>query len=243
MMKLCSWFLVLLNAALLAYWHGDLESIWPSGHEPQRLQTQLAPDRLRLLPVAVSSGTTPNVAAVPADAVPVTPNAPVTVVPTAAPPPATACAEWGDFSDAEASRFEAQVGTLGISVKPTRRALTDATSFMVYIPPLADKESADRKSGELRRLDVKDFYVIQNPGDLHYAISLGIFKTRAAAEQHLAELVRKGVRSARVGGRGSGGDKFALQWNDLTQADLAQLSKLAQGFARVERRECAGAVR
>ncbi|MDP9109804.1 MAG: SPOR domain-containing protein [Pseudomonadota bacterium] len=242
-MKLCSWFLVLLNAALLAYWHGDLESIWPSGHEPQRLQTQLAPDRLRLLPAVVNNATASNVAAAPAEPAPAIPKDPVPAAPPATPAPVTSCAEWGDFSDAEASRFEAQMSTLGINVKPTRRALTDATSFMVYIPPLADKESADRKSSELRRLDVKDFYVIQNAGDLRYAISLGIFKTRAAAEQHLAELVRKGVHSARVGGRGSGGDKFALQWNAVTEADLAKLSKLAQGFARVERRECAAVAR
>jgi hypothetical protein len=106
---------------------------------------------------------------------------------------------------------------------------------MVYIPSQGDKEGAERKSGELRRLSIKDFYVLQEQGELRYGISLGVFRSKAAAEQHLAELTQQGVRSARVGARGVGLNKVALQLRGLDDAMVARVVKLA----KVDRRECA----
>ena len=64
-------------------------------------------------------------------------------------------------------------------------------------------------------------------GDMRNAISLGIFKTRGAAETHLAELVRQGVRSARIIGRGESAAKIAFQLRGLDDATVAAAAKLA----------------
>ena len=229
MLKFLVVVLLLVNAFLFALYRGYLEPIWPSGREPQRLQQQITPEKIRLLG---------SVAAV---AVPV--PAPTPVPKAVAAPSTASCIELGNFNEAEATRFEAQISALSLNERLSRRTVTDAASYMVFIPPLADKESADRKGAELRRLDVKDFFVMQSGGDMRFAISLGIFKTRAAADQHLAELVNKGVRSARVGGRGAGGDKIAFQLRDLNEDGLARAVKLADTFDKIDQRECAARAR
>ncbi len=232
MQKLIVAALLLINLALFAWYRGYLEPVWPSGHEPQRLQQQIAPEKIRLLATSPPPTQTPVAVAVAEPS-----------VKTAVAPAVASCVELGNFNEADAARFEAQIDALALNQRLSRRTVTDATSYMVYIPPQADKDAVERKSGELRRLDVRDFYVVQAEGDLHYAISLGIFKTRAAAESHLAELVRKGVRSARVGGRGAGGDKVAFQLRDLTETGLASASRLADTFSKIEQRECAAQAR
>lgn len=233
MLKLIAALLLLINLSLFAWYRGYLEPVWPSGREPQRLQQQIEPEKIRLLAATPSPPPSPS----PPVAAP-GPVAKAVVAPTVA-----SCVELGNFSETESTRFEAQIGALALGERLSRRTVTDATSFMVYIPPQADKEAVERKSGELRRLDIKDFYVMQAEGDLHYAISLGIFKTRAAAESHLAELVRKGVHSARVGGRGAGSDKVVFQLRDLTDSGLASVLSLTDTFSKVERRECAAGAR
>ena len=236
--------LVLLNLTLFAWYRGYLEPIWPSGREPQRLQQQIAPEKIRLLDPAPLTSTAPEVPGKPTVTTAVatavaTPAAPLPVL-AAAP---ASCIELGNFSETEAARFETQLGALALNERLSRRTISEASSFMVMIPPLADKEAAERKSGELRRLEVKDFYVVQAEGELRYSISLGIFKTRAAAESHLAELVRKGVRSARVSGRGPSGDKIAFQLRDLNESGLASTQRLTASFNKIEQRDCAARAR
>lgn len=223
MLKIFFCALVLANLALFALQRGYLESFVPSGHEPQRLQQQLNPEKMRLLSSTAAIAPAPTPPAVAREVVAA---------------PAASCAELGDFSEAEASRFEAKLGALTGNARLSRRIVADPTSYMVYIPSQGDKEGADRKAGELRRMQVTDFFVMQSAGDLRFGISLGIFKTRSAAEAHLAELTRKGVHSARVGGRGAGAGKFALQLHDLDGERLAGALRLVAGFNGIVQREC-----
>ena len=227
MLKTAVFFLLLVNAVLFALIGGYLEPLVPSGREPQRLQQQIGLDKIRLLGTA-------------AIAAPVT-SAPLSLPPAAAGAPAespvasVACIELGDFSQNESARLEAQLAALSLTDRLTRRPVGDGKSYMVYIPSQGDKESAERKSRELRRLQVEDFYVLQESGELRYGISLGVFKSKAAAEQHLVELNLQGVRSARIGARGAGLNKVAFQLRGLDDATVARVIKLA----KVEQRDCA----
>lgn len=240
--------LVLINLTLFAWYRGYLEPIWPSGHEPQRLQQQISPEKIRVLAATPSVPPAPAIRPALAAAPTPAPAASEAIATVAAPaaltaPTAASCIEFGNFSQNEAARFEAQAAALALNQRLSRRSVSDASSYMVLIPPLPDKETADRKAGELRRLDVKDFYVVQTEGELRFAISLGIFKSRAGAEAHLAELVRKGVHSARVSGRGASNDKIAFQLRDLDQSGVVNVQRLANSFGKIEQRECATAAR
>ena len=85
----------------------------------------------------------------------------------------------------------------------SRVSATDATQFWVFIPPLASRQDADRKAGELKKLGVSEFFVVQEAGPNRWAISLGIFSTEQAARDLLDSLREQGVRSAKVGPRPS----------------------------------------
>lgn len=219
MLKIILALLIMMNAALAALSGGYLDAWIPSGHEPQRLQQQIHPEKLRQLGTIT--------APVPA---PVATSAPAINA-----PPALACIELGNFSEAEANSLETAFRQLVSAERLTRRPVTEPSSFMVYIPSQGDKEGADRKSGELRRLGISDFYVLQAQGELRFGISLGIFKTRLAADGHLAELVKKGVRSARITGRGDTVSKVAFQLRGLDDQQVATALKLA----KTEQHDCA----
>ena len=246
MLKILLVVLVVINAALAALIGGYLDAWMPNGHEPQRLQQQISPEKIRLVGRAVAP------VALVSSASPAPPN-PMSTAPVIAPsaaastvvssivnaPDAIACIELGDFSDAEANRLQTGLATLLPADRLARRRVSDPNSFVVYIPSLGDKAGADRKAGELRRLGISDFYVLQNGadlrGELRYGVSLGIFKTRTAAEDHLAELVKKGVRSARITGRGENSVKVAFQLRGLDDKSVAAAVKLAG----TEQRDCA----
>ena len=251
MLKILLVLLVLINAALAALIGGYLEAWIPNGHEPQRLQQQINPEKIRLVggaasTLSVDSTASPNPIATVPSAVPLAAtnavnatnasNATAAAMATvASAPDAVACIELGDFNEAEANRLQTALATLLPTDRLARRRVSDANSFMVYIPPQGDKASADRKAGELRRLGISDFYVLQNEGALSNGVSLGVFKTRTAAEAHLAELVKKGVRSARIAGRGQNSLKVAFQLRGLDDKAVAAAVKLAGA----EQRDCA----
>jgi hypothetical protein len=164
---------------------------------------------------------------------------PVTA-PVVAAPVTLACVELGEFSEAEANRFEAGFAALALGGSSARRRLAEeATSHVVFIPSQGDKEGAERKSAELRRLGVADFYVLQAPGKRQFGISLGVFRTRAAADVRLAELETQGVRSARVGVFSVADRRIAIQLYALDQAGVSAAVQLAATLVKVGQRECA----
>ncbi|MEK9721343.1 MAG: hypothetical protein VW339_05020 [Quisquiliibacterium sp.] len=52
MTKALAWLLLLANLVALGWWQGWLQSWLPSGREPERLATQVEPQRLQPVPVA-----------------------------------------------------------------------------------------------------------------------------------------------------------------------------------------------
>lgn len=112
------------------------------------------------------------------------------------------CYAWADLSALEADRLLGVVaGSKWAAFKSKRSAQDNGGPYWVYIPPLPGKVEADRKAGELRALGINEFFVVQETGANHFAISLGVFSTEAAANERLEKLKSQGVRSARVGPR------------------------------------------
>lgn len=235
MLKIFLVLLIVANAALAALNAGYLEPWVASGHEPQRLRQQINPEKIRLISgTAASLPATSDAVVAPSLASSAAANI-ATAPPLANAPAAVACIELGNFSELEAGRLEAKLREMVAADRLARRRVAEPSSFMVYIPSQGDKPGADRKAGELRRLGVTDFFVMQADGDLRYAISLGIFKTRGAAEGHLAELVQQGVRSARITGRGESSARVAFQLRGLDDRTVAA----AVALAKTEPRDCA----
>lgn len=148
--------------------------------------------------------------------------------------PAAACLEWGVFVGPDIARVEVMIDKLELKQAPERRVIPDARGYWVFIPPLPAKDDVDRKIQELKALGVTDHYVVQDAGQWRNAISLGIFKTADAAEKFLAELQRKGVRSALVERRENFLKQLALLVREPNEATVAKLAAAQRQFPGTE---------
>ncbi len=228
MLKILFGVLIAINGALLAYQQGWLDAMLPASHEPSRLAAQLHPERLKLIaPEQTEDAGSPS-----------TSEAPSRAAPTPAPAVA-ACLELGNFEMAEAQRFEAQLASLGLGERLQRRMVQENVRHIVYIPPLGNKEAADRKGAELAALGVRDYFVIQDSSPLQWGISLGIFRTEESARNHLQALTAQGVRSARVGTHGLGGNRVAFQLRGIDAAMRESIERIREAFPRQQWRDCA----
>jgi hypothetical protein len=234
------WILLGLNAVLFAYGRGYLGSVSGGEHEPARLRNQLAVDHIK----AVGSAQAQAVAAATkGEAAPdaATPAAPAeTPAPASAPVALVACTEAGSFGAGEAKRFETRLARLALGERQSRREVQaqDVTSYLVYIPPQASKEAADRKAAELRGLGVENFFIMSADSSYKWAISLGVFKSEASAQTMLATLGKQGVHSAKIAPRGPMATRFVYQFRDIDTATRTKIAGYAERYDAVQVTGC-----
>lgn len=184
-MRALVFLLVLANLMFFAWQQGYFGTS-PSP-DANRLAGQISPERLRV----VARGEAPASATV------------ATATAKPLPPPAESCLAWSGLIAAEADRLARLVGERVPAARLTRKAeATTAKAWWVFIPPQTNRVEAERKAAELRRLEVAEFYIVQDAGPTRLALSLGVFSTEAAAAAYLETLRGKGVKSARVGPKG-----------------------------------------
>lgn len=204
-MKALVFLLVLANLLFYAFGAGYFGRL--DNPDAGRVEHQVMPERMRI----VSRGEAPAAplkAAEPAKEV--VPNpAPAEAAPSevakeevaklAEAPPV--CLAWDHLSVADADRLAEVVANKFKDFKVTRRVVAaEGNGWWVHIPPQVSKAEVDKKAVELRELEVTDFFVVQE-GVNRFAISLGVFSSEKGAQDRLAELKVKGVRSARVAPR------------------------------------------
>ena len=234
MLKFVLGALLVANLAVFVAGRGQ-----PAGHEPARMNNQLSPDRIRLLPSSAASAPTPAVAAAPAPAEtpPAPPPAPAPPDIASAAAPA-ACVELLSFTAAEAARFEARMEALGLTGRLSRRELPAPANYMVMLPPQGSREAADLKTAELRGLGITDSFIIQDGSARRWGIALGTFRTEDAAQAHLETMIRRGARTARIAEVGTGPVRLAIQLRALDPAAEAQVNRAKAEFPRLETRGC-----
>jgi hypothetical protein len=148
------------------------------------------------------------------------------------------CLELGAFSPAEAPRVQQALEPLALGARLSQRRVEEVASYWVFMPPLRNRQAANQKAAELRKLGVEDFFIVQEDPKLRFAISLGVFRTEEAARSRLGELRTKGVRTARIGPKETSGQKVYFAIKDVPDALVARLNDLRQSFAGAELRVC-----
>jgi hypothetical protein len=226
-LKFIFWLLLAVNGALYAYGQGYLGHFSGNEREPARLKNQLNASQLSLMPGAKAEAA---VAAL----------KPAAALPAEKKTEAIACVEIGNFVLADARRFEALVAPLELGDRQSRHNLpgTEISSYIVYVPSQGNKEGADKKVAELRGLGVTNYFIMSDNPTMRWGISLGVFKSEAAAQSQLATLQKQGVHSARVAPRYSGSKLLAYQFRDITGAVRAELEDRLKGFSEQEVRSC-----
>lgn len=208
-------FFLLLLANVVFFAYGRFSDVLFPG-ESQLLQQQINPEAIRVLAPAR-----------PAKAAAV--NREKTV----------ACLEWGAFVGAELEPADAALAPLALGAKLTQRRVDDTASWWVFLPPQGSRLAATNKTGELKRLGVEDYFIVQEDPKFRFAISLGVFRTQEAARTRLEQLRAKGVRTAQVGARDTPVQKVWFQVHDVPEAVAAKLNDLRQGFPGTDVTDCA----
>ncbi len=263
MTKWIVWLLLLANLALFSWirWGSELTvdadagSVQPPLH-PEKITL------LEALPASAATpapGTTPGLtltlspvpasavsAPVPLPAAPAPPPSPApalapTPAPTSAPiaavtatPKLANCAEWGEFSGSDLSRAQQALSVLKLGDNLTKRAVERNHGYWVYIPPMTKRVNVDKKIAQLKERGVKDFFVVKEKGKWQNAISLGVFKTREAAEKYIAMLRTKDVHSAKMGERESKLKYIVFLIKDLDSGTTDKLNALQKEFPESE---------
>lgn len=232
MLKLFFWILLAVNAGLLAFRMGYMDSFFPPKSEPQRVISELNADKLKLIPPKPS---------LPSASASLTASAPpprLDSAPPAIPKKLVACTEVGDFPNEDTNKIEERLATLKLGDRQSRRQIQDIATHIVYIPPQKSRAVADKKAKELKELGVSNFFIIQDQSKMRWGISLGIFKSEASAKKHLADLKKKGVRSARVGARSVTNRRVAFVLRDMDEKSLNSLKAIMEDFPDQEAHEC-----
>lgn len=243
MLKFIFWTLLCLNAALFAYGQGLLGNFKASEREPARLKNQINTDKLRLQAPAGAAALpllpVPAPAPAPATA---PPSAPVVAVVAAAAPASAliACTQIGHFSSGDARRFERQLAALALGERQSQEEVTvqQISSHMVMIPPLGSKEAADKKAAELKAQGVSNYFIMNDSSPTKWAISLGVFKSEAAAQTLMAALRKQGVAGAKVAGRSTQVTKLVYRFRNIDADTRGQLVAIADKFEDTEVRSC-----
>ncbi len=218
MLKKVFWMLLAGNAIFFAamQWGGLLTA------EPDVLPSPSAlnEDKVRLL----------------AEVRPISAVSPVSAVFPAAVGESGSCMEWGEFSGADLARATAALGELQLGQRLGRREVEYNIGYWVYIPPLKDKAAVAQKIAQLKARGVTEYFVVQEAGVWLNAISLGVFKTREAAQNFVNQLQAQDVRSAQVGERNSRLRVTVFLLDGLDAATAGKLAALHKDFPGSELR-------
>jgi hypothetical protein len=242
-LKFAFWLLLAAHAVWYLASHGYLGNVTSDEHEPARLQNQVGTDKLVMLSAQEAQETQAAAVAAVATEAPAAVQEPETPTPPPAPKPApalaTVCTEVSNLREADARKFDARLAKLDLGTRQTRRevASTEYSSYIVFIPPAPSKEAADRKAAELKALDVTNFFIMNADSPMKWAISLGVFKSEAAAQTELASLTKQGVHSAKVAGRSSG-SRITYRFRDIDAATSARIERMAATYTGQETRSC-----
>ena len=212
---------VLANCAFFAWAQFFSEADTQS--DPRPLARQIAPEKLRILPPE------------PLKASPQAAPKPVAEAGT----PRIACMEWGGLFAADTERAGEALTGLSLGNRLSQRQVDDNARWWVFIGPRGTRQDAQKKAAELKGLGVDDYFILQDESPMRFALSLGVFKTEAAAANRLEALRAKGVKTAQLGARETQVQKTFFQVRSVEDALAAKLREIAQGFAGTEVRECA----
>lgn len=233
-MKTIVFLLVLANLLFYAFSAGYFGR--PDNPDAVRVEKQVLPERMRI----VSRGEAPTAPAKAAEPVKpeVVAEAPKAEPATKVEEPAPVCLAWEHLPPADAERIVSLLSSKYAEFKVIRRVVPgEGNGWGVFVPPLAGKTDAERKATELRQLGVTDYFIVQD-GPIRHAISLGVFSSEKGAQERLAELKEKGVRSARVMPRPGKDSTVNVQATGPASAKEALLEAIGKALPKAESQGC-----
>jgi len=232
MLRALVWLLVLANLLFFAWtqgWIDGVEGARATGQrEPGRLDQQVRPEVVKILPPQPVKSAGAPAAAVVAVASPASEAAPDAAP---SPPPAAAaapfvCLEAGPFVGAEASAAESALRAAlpaggWVSVRQGKPGL-----WMVYLGKFRDREELLKRQEDLRARRI-EYDELRSPPEWAPGLSLGRFEERGNAVNAMEKFAQRGIRGARVIEVRSPVTSVTLRFEKASPAEAAQLTAIS----------------
>ena len=162
-------------------------------------------------------------------------------VPEQAKPVQMACFTLGPFVQAStAGRTAEAISALGVTVNRKQTTQRRPRGYWVYLPAFKTYEAARKRVAELQKKGLKDMFIM-GKGDHKNAVSLGLFKTRSAANERYQQVKKMGF-SVKINTQYR---ETKLAWLDMEipedrESTIAAISELAEKNPRttLARRKC-----
>jgi len=193
--------LLLIVANVLLFGYARLDRAAHS--EAGRLGDQVQPDRIRVL-------TSQQVAALGPAKVAALPDV---------------CVEWGPFTETDRVRAQADLEPLTLGRLLSQRLVPADATWWVNTGAVGSRAAAERRAAELRAQAIDDLSVV-DMGRGQFTISLGVFRTEAAAAGRSESLQARGVSGTRVEPRPPGSTLAMLVVRDPPQPAVARMKEL-----------------
>jgi hypothetical protein len=139
-----------------------------------------------------------------------------------------------------ADRALKAVRKLGVSVNRRQESQRTPKGYWVYLPPSKSYQAAKRKVAEMQKKGLTDLFIMGN-GSQKNAISLGLFKSKEAAEDRFTQVKNLGLKAVFE-------TQYRLSqqsWLDMSvagdqTATVAALTEVSEGFpgASLAQRKC-----
>jgi hypothetical protein len=231
---------LLLNAGLAgAIWAVNTGRwVWPDAwrgevREPERLTRQINPEAIvikgvikevkpaetklevKAATVTLASATTQTTAPVTAASAPAV--------------PATLCLLSAGNEAAQSAKLSAALKDALPNAKLQTSVSREGGFWMVYMGKYADAPTTSKKFAELEKLKIPgDYGILRDTPAYQPGISLGTFRERDNANLRLAEVVKKGVKSARVVERVPARQITSFKFPELEAALRSQVEEVVQ---------------
>lgn len=218
MLRFFFWIFLIVNGLLLALNLGFLGNWTSDEREPSRMKLEKNGDKIKLMSANEAQD--------------------LIEANTKKPEPTLACLELSGLTLADSKSLDEKLKPLALSNRLTRTELAEVATNMVYLPSLGSKDAAEKKAAQLRKLGVAEFYIVQDQTPLRWGISLGVFKTPEAAKAHLANLVKKGLKEAKLAPRAVSAAKVSYRLQDLSAEEKQKIDQIRSGFSSAQSQEC-----
>jgi hypothetical protein len=191
--------LLLLANSLFFAWTNGLLSQWglveATKNESFRLAEQIEPERIVIKHNDVAPApTVTNTAAAPAPAQAPSSTPLLTPSPTAS--TTTTCLTAGAFNDRQSTILKQTLSTKLPDIRWRFDLVSVPARWIVYMGKYPNTSARELKKSQLDQIKVH--YEVLTEANLEPGLSLGSHATQAAANQSLQQLVKQGVRTARV---------------------------------------------
>ena len=195
MLRLFTLLLLIANGLFFAWSNGYLNP-WgfasASKNESFRLNEQIEPERIAIKQKEVTHATTAAIN-LPAPAPTQTPVATITQTPTTA---TTTCLTAGSFNDKQSTVLQQTLSSKLPDMRWRFDTVNVPARWIVYMGKYANNDQRDLKKKQLDQIKVH--FEVLTEANLEPGLSLGSHTSQAAANQALQQLIKQGVRTARV---------------------------------------------